>query len=68
MTLEVVIRRHAGGLLEARVVQGGQYGRNLLRGLSLSSVDSAKSRVRERLFAEFRNYCADLEIKWTVVA
>lgn len=60
MTLIVVLDRHQDGLCRARVLQGGQFGNNILIGRAVRDVAMAKSLVRAQLRAVFR----EIEIVW----
>lgn len=50
MRITVEIRRLSSGILEARPVESGIYGTNLLRGRSLTNLDHARQQV-ERMYA-----------------
>ncbi len=66
MTVEVVINRNRNGILIARIRHHGQFGSNLLAGRQLTNVDTAKQKIKERLWRELRP--VEVEIHWTVQA
>lgn len=68
MIVEVLIVERWNGVLEARVVQGGQTGANLLRGRSLTNVDAAQAEVKRILARDLQHWTTDLDIRWTIRA
>lgn len=68
MVIEIVVRRHGTGRLDARVRQDGRFGADLLRGRSLTNVESAKAAARQRIFTKYDDWAGEVEIRWTVKA
>ncbi|MES2136624.1 MAG: hypothetical protein V4502_06140 [Pseudomonadota bacterium] len=64
MTIEIVIRREASGILRANVLQHGYLGANLLRGRSIHTLESAKMVARGKLLEKL-GYSVSIEIVWT---
>ncbi len=62
MELTIRIRRMKDGILEARVVQAGRAGANLLARRQITSVDSAQREAERSLRLRFK----DVTIKWRV--
>ncbi len=65
MTLEIVIRRDANGILRANVLQHGMLGTNLLARRSLTDIEAAKQAAKMKLWTELHT---EVEIVWTVKA
>ena len=68
MTITVEIRRLASGIIEARPVENGLYGTNLLRGYSLVNLARAKERVEQLYMLKSVKAGIEIDVRWVGIA